>query len=209
MSYKSSEQVVKPAPAKWKRLEQVIKPAPAVGKSFEFLKKCMADLYEQKLYKILDEMNIPYEKFEHPAFGTVEASGSFYRDHDMGVDCKNAFMQNRRGRKHYLVILCAQKNIDIPHLAEFLGEHRKMGFASADRLENNLGLTPGSVTPFGLIHENAGEVGVVVDKEIFDYASVHFHPFRNTASLKISTKDFLRFLKRYAMDVKIYDTELI
>lgn len=165
----------------------------------------MNDSYEQKLYKILDDLGIVYEKFEHPAFGTVEASGSFYRDHDMGVDCKNAFMQNRRGKKHYLVVMCAQKNIDIPHLATFLGEHRKMGFASEERLHNFLGLTPGSVTPFGLIHDHAREIPVVVDQEIFEYEFVHFHPFRNTASLKISTQDFRKFLDAYACDVHLYD----
>jgi Ala-tRNA(Pro) deacylase len=166
----------------------------------------MDNLYEQKLYKSLDDLGIVYEKFEHPAFGTVEASGSFYRDHDMGVDCKNMFLQNRRGRKHYLVILQAQKNLDIPHVAEFLGEHRKMGFASEERLQNYLGLTPGSVTPFGLIHENAREVSVVVDQEIFANDFVHFHPFRNTASLKIFTKDLRKFLDTYACCVHLYDT---
>ena len=165
----------------------------------------MSEIYEQKLYKALDDLNISYEKFEHSAFGTVEASGSFYRDHDMGVDCKNAFMQNRRGKKHYLVVMCAHKNIDIPHLAEFLGEHRKMGFASEERLQNHLGLTPGSVTPFGLIHENAREIPVVIDREIFNHEFVHFHPYRNTASLKISTKDLRKFFDKYACNAFLYD----
>lgn len=164
----------------------------------------MSDLYEQQLYKKLDELGIAYEKFEHPAFGTVEASGSFYRDHDMGVDCKNVFMQNRRGRKHYLVIMQAQKDIAIPHLAEFLGEHRKMGFASPERLLQYLGLTPGSVTPFGLMHEHADEVIVVVDQDIYSGEYVHFHPFRNTASLKITTQDLQKFLDAYACDVRYY-----
>ncbi len=165
-------------------------------------------MYEQKLYRILEELGIGYEKFEHPAFGTVEASGSFYREHDMGVDCKNIFLQNRRGKKQYLVILQSQKNLDIPHLAEFLGEHRKMGFASEERLQNYLGLTPGSVTPFGLIHENAKEIGVVVDKEIFESDFVHFHPFRNTASLKIATEDFLKFLHHSTNEVQLYNTQV-
>jgi Ala-tRNA(Pro) deacylase len=164
-------------------------------------------MHEQKLYKKLDEIGITYEKFEHPTFDTVEASGSFYRDHNMGVDCKNAFMQNRRGRKHYLVIMQAQKTINIPHLAAFLGEHRKMGFASEERLTHYLGLMPGSVTPFGLIHENACEVEVVVDQEIFEHEYVHFHPLRNTASLKITTDDLKIFLKHYAHITHLYDAQ--
>lgn len=165
------------------------------------------DHNEQRLYDVLREKGIAYEKIEHPAFGTVEASGNFYRDHDMGVDCKNAFMQTRRGKKHYLVIVQAHKSIDIPHLAEFLGEHRKMGFASEDRLMHYLGLTPGSVTLFALIHDHAREIPVVVDKDIFDYAYVHFHPFRNTASLVITTSDLTKFLTEFASTVHVYNTQ--
>lgn len=165
------------------------------------------DHNEQRLYDVLCEHDIAYEKIEHPAFGTVEASGKFYRDHDMGVDCKNAFMQTRRGKKHYLVIVQAHKTIDIPHLAEFLGEHRKMGFASEERLMHYLGVTPGSVTPFGLISANAGDVGVVVDDAIFTHQRVHFHPFRNTASLVITTSDLRKFLEERASVMYVYDTE--
>ncbi|MDH3324444.1 MAG: prolyl-tRNA synthetase associated domain-containing protein [Candidatus Peregrinibacteria bacterium] len=149
---------------------------------------------EQKLYNLLKELEIPFEKVEHEAFFTCEASGDFYSSHDLGVDCKNIFLRDKRGRKHFLVVLPADKQIDIPALAEHLGEHRKMGFASDERLLKFLGLTPGSVTPFGLIHENATEVKVIVDEDIFAHDFVHFHPLRNTATLKISTADFRKYL---------------
>lgn len=149
---------------------------------------------EQQLYDFLDSLEITYEKIEHEAFPTCEASGDFYQDHDLGADCKNIFMRNKKGRKHYLVVIKKEKNLDIPALAEHLEEHRKMGFASDERLEKFLGLQPGSVTPFSLINPTAAEVPVVVDPEIFEHEFVHFHPLRNTATLKISTKDFRKFL---------------
>jgi Ala-tRNA(Pro) deacylase len=159
---------------------------------------------EQKIYKALDDLGVTYEKYEHPAFATCDSSGTFYKDNDMGVDCKNIFLQNRRGKKHYLVVLLADKKLDIPHLAEFLDEHKKMGFASEGRLNKYLGLTPGSVTPLAIINQNARDIPVVLDKEIFDYEYVHFHPSRNTASIKITTDDLMKFCKMYACDVKIY-----
>jgi Ala-tRNA(Pro) deacylase len=159
---------------------------------------------EQKIYKVLDELGVAYEKYEHSAFATCGASGTFYKDNDMGADCKNIFLQNRRGKKHYLVVLLADKKLDIPHLAEFLDEHKKMGFASEGRLNKYLGLTSGSVTPLAIINQNARDIPVVLDKEIFDYEYVHFHPSRNTASIKITTDDLMKFCKMYACDVKIY-----
>lgn len=167
---------------------------------------CMSSTYEEKLYKTLDEIGVMYEKFEHPAFPTCDASGDYYQEHNMGVDCRNSFMQNRRGKKHYLVIMMADKKIDIPHLADFLGENKKMGFASEERLKNYLGLMPGSVTPFGLIHENARSISVVVDKNIFLYDHVHFHPLRNTASLKMSTQDLRKFFDHCGCEIFEYTT---
>ncbi len=153
---------------------------------------------EQKLYDILKELKIEFEKIEHPAFDTCEKSGDFYQENNLGVNCKNIFLQNRRGKKHYLVTILAENQLDIPKLAEFLDEHRKMGFASAERLDKYLGLQPGSVTPFSIVNESAKDIPVIVDKEIFKSEFVHFHPLRNTATLKISTKDFCKFLDNFS-----------
>ena len=150
---------------------------------------------EQKLYTYLEEISVPFEKVEHEAFMTCEASGDFYEKRGMGKDCKNIFLRNRKGKKHYLVVLPAEKKIDIPFLADFLGEHPKMSFASDERLEKFLGLKPGSVTPLSLLHPNAGEVSVVFDADVFSHEYVHFHPLRNTATLKFTTTDFQKFLK--------------
>lgn len=156
---------------------------------------------EEKLYEILNDLEITFEKVEHEAFPTVEASGDFYEQKQMGVDCKNIFLRDKRGRNHFLVVIQSEKNVDIPVLAEALETHRKMGFASDERLEKFLGLKPGSVTPFGIIHNNAKEIKVVIDSDIFDNEFVHFHPLRNTATLKISTADFRKFLESHDNEV--------
>ncbi len=157
---------------------------------------------EEKLYDILADLGIAFEKVEHEAFPTVEASGDFYKQKKMGVDCKNIFLRDKRGRNHFLVVIQSDKKVDIPILAEFLDTHRKMSFASDERLEKFLGLKPGSVTPFGIIHHKAKEVKVIVDEDIFDNEFVHFHPLRNTATLKISTSDFRKFLDFHDNEVE-------
>jgi Ala-tRNA(Pro) deacylase len=166
----------------------------------------MSKTHEQKLYDILDDMSISYKKIEHPAFASCDASGDFYKNNDMGMDCKNIFLRNRRGKKHYIIVLRADKNLNIPHLAEFLEENKKMGFASEERLDKFLSLKPGSVTPFGLISENAKDIPIVVDKDVLECEYIHFHPFRNTASLKITIQDFIKFCNTHACELKIYDT---
>jgi Ala-tRNA(Pro) deacylase len=55
-----------------------------------------------------------------------------------------------------------------------------------------LALTPGSVTPFGLIDDAQRRVTVVLDEEMFDSEWVKFHPLHNAAS---TTSDLLRFIR--------------
>jgi Ala-tRNA(Pro) deacylase len=57
-----------------------------------------------------------------------------------------------------------------------------------------LGVTPGSVSPFGLLHEGAKDVRVIVDQELRGSDRLIFHPNLNTFSLTISVPDFERFL---------------
>jgi Ala-tRNA(Pro) deacylase len=57
-----------------------------------------------------------------------------------------------------------------------------------------LGVTPGSVSPFGLIHEGSGGVQVIVDEALRGDERLLFHPNINTASVTISAADLDRFL---------------
>ncbi len=157
---------------------------------------------EEQLYKHLKNLNISFEKFEHEAFPTCQASGNYYTERKMGKDCKSIFMRNRKGKKHFLVILPADKKIDVLFLADFLEEHRKMSFASDERLKKYLGLQPGSVTPFSLLHPNSKEVTVIFDNDIFSEETIHFHPLRNTATLHILTSDFQKYIKNLEQEVK-------
>ena len=157
---------------------------------------------EQILYTYLKKLDINFTKYEHEAFPTCEASGTYYTEKNMGKDCKSIFMRNRKGKKHYLIVLPANKKIDVLVLAEFLTEHPKMSFASDERLEKYLGLQPGSVTPFSLLHENAKDVTVVFDTDIFAEETIHFHPLRNTATLHISTLDFKKYIESLEQNIK-------
>jgi Ala-tRNA(Pro) deacylase len=58
----------------------------------------------------------------------------------------------------------------------------------------HLRLTPGSVSPFGLIHDRDRQVGVVIDRDLKAASRVAFHPNINTVTLSISFADFERFL---------------
>ena len=56
-------------------------------------------------------------------------------------------------------------------------------------------MTPGSVTPFALINDPEGRVTVGVDAALLTFAEVNFHPLENTATTRLATQDFLRFVR--------------
>jgi Ala-tRNA(Pro) deacylase len=70
----------------------------------------------------------------------------------------------------------------------------KLSFASPERMMKYLGVTPGSVTPFGLINDEEHHVHVFLDKNLQKAERLSFHPCINTASLMISKDDFIRFM---------------
>lgn len=143
------------------------------------------------IYQILKDLNITYEKYDHPAVFTVEEAEKYKRGD--GVDSKNLFLRNRKGNKHYLVVMSATKRVNLDELAKNLNEN-DLSFASPERLQKYLGLTPGSVSPFGLINDLEKVVQVLVDNELLKSDKQAYHPNINTATLVISTADFKKFL---------------
>ena len=106
---------------------------------------------------------------------------------------KNLFVRNKKGNAHYLVIVERSKSVGMKRLAGELGEDR-LSFASPERLAKYLGLTPGAVSPFGIINDHEHLVTVVLDQDLRSADRVAFHPNVNTATVTITFTDFERFL---------------
>ena len=91
------------------------------------------------------------------------------------------------------MILGIEKEANLKHLVKVIGDDR-LSFGSPERLMSNLGLTPGSVSPFGLLNDARRGVIVIVDEDLRRAERLIFHPNINTASLTITREDFERFL---------------
>jgi Ala-tRNA(Pro) deacylase len=148
---------------------------------------------EQHVYEILEQLGISYSRKEHPPVFTVEEAEKQWAD-IVGAHCKNLFLRNKKGNRHYLVILEASKVADLKSLNKLLGEDR-LSFASENRLMKYLGLETGAVSAFGLINDAENQVKVVVDEDLKSAEAVNFHPNVNTATVGISFPDFEKFLK--------------
>lgn len=160
----------------------------------------MIDTKEQQVYNLLESLKIKYTRHKHIPVYTVEEAQAL----DIkipGQQCKNLFLRNKKGNKHYLVILDENKKADLKYLSKQI-ESDSLSFASEERLYKYLSLTPGAVTPFGLINDINKEVIVLVDNDIVGKSVINFHPNVNTATISISYDGFDKFIK--SMGNKLY-----
>lgn len=147
----------------------------------------------QNVFDTLNNLNIEYQTYEHAAVFTVEESKKVDSQIPAGKT-KNLFLRNDKATKYYLVIVEADIKVDIKKLSNDLNES-KFSFGSAEKMEDLIGLTPGSVSPFGLINNNDHNVIVVVDQNLLKHEEIGFHPNINTATITITPNDFKKFLE--------------
>ncbi len=148
---------------------------------------------EQKVYDTLEQLNIAYQRYEHPPVYTVEEAKKYWKDIE-GAHAKNLFLRNNKGTRHFLVVLEQSKSADLKDLSGKLAAG-KLSFASERRLQEHLGLETGAVSPFGLLNDQNRAVSVALDRDLGKKGSVNFHPNVNTATINLSFRDFEKFLK--------------
>ena len=144
------------------------------------------------LYLLLDSLGIAFEYHPHPPAPTIEIARQYWKDID-ATHCKNLFFRNHKGNRHYLVIIEHSQELAVRDLEQRL-KQGKLSFASGERMQKYLGLTPGSVSPFGLINDTGRHVHLFLDQHLRESARISFHPCINTASIVVSFGDFEKFL---------------
>jgi len=147
---------------------------------------------EERVYTVLNELGIAFNRYEHPPVYTVEEAERHW-ENITGAHCKNLFLRNKKGNRHYLVIVESSKHADLKSLSHKLGEDR-LSFGSEKRLMKYLGLETGSVSPFGLINDSQKEVEVIIDSDLRKAERINFHPNINTTTVGIEFSDFEKFL---------------
>ncbi|MBQ7733373.1 MAG: prolyl-tRNA synthetase associated domain-containing protein [Synergistaceae bacterium] len=156
-----------------------------------------------EIEKVLDRLRglgISYELDEHEAVFTIEAIIALGLN-SRGMIPVNLFLRDASGKRHFLVIHDGEKQSDLKKLREEIGCSR-LSFGSEERLMKHLGLTKGSVSPFGLINNANHDVELVIDDSIRGQKVLGFHPNINTATVWITYEDFMKFVKSCGNPVK-------
>ena len=122
-----------------------------------------------------------------------------------GTDTKNLFLRDKKGKRHMIVSVGHDKQVDLKALGKQLDISQSISFASPERLLKHLGVTPGSVTLLGVANDPEHLVEVYIDKDLWEADALRVHPLVNTASLIIAHDDLVRFFDATGHEAQVID----
>ena len=160
---------------------------------------------KQQIYMDLSEKNIAYDKFEHEPVFTVEDAQKVDGDID-GISIKNLFVYDKK-KNMWLITIPHNIRPDLKKLKSVLGSNGNLSFCSPERLWDNLGVKPGSVSPLAVVNDVGGNVTAVIDKSCVGNDPVLPHPLQNDATIRLQGSDLLTYMQSYNHDPMVIDFE--
>jgi Ala-tRNA(Pro) deacylase len=154
------------------------------------------------LFALLDRLGVKHETLDHPAVFTVGEGGDI-KAQLPGAHTKNLFLKDAKGQL-WLISAEGHAQIDLKRLHTVIGSAR-LSFGNAELMAQTLGVTPGSVTAFGLINDTDRRVRFVLDRTLAEADRVNFHPLTNTATTTVSREGFAAFLAGLGITPMVVD----
>ncbi len=151
-----------------------------------------SDDQNQPVYDFLERHDIVYQRSDHPAVFTCEEADKLVPDLP-GARTKNLFLRDRKGRRHFLLIVRPDQRVDLRALSITLSV-KGLSLASKERLKEHLGVDPGSVSLLALLHDQEHVVEVIFEESIWAASHLLTHPMVNTSTLVLSLKAVQRIL---------------
>lgn len=151
----------------------------------------------EDLFARLGALGIAVTTHRHPPVFTVEEARDVRGDIPGGRS-KNLFLRDKKGRMWLFSGPAETEDVDLKELAERIGARGRLSFGSDERLMKYLGVLPGAVSPFAVVNDVGGKVGVVIDEALFEEEPLNFHPLDNAMTTSISAEDLRRFLQAEA-----------
>ena len=157
---------------------------------------------KQETYQYLKDHNIPFEITEHRAVYNREELESINLPYPEG-DAKNLFVRDDKKKNYYLITVKGDKRVN---LKDFRKAHglRPLSFASPEDLKKYMDLTPGAVTPLGLLNVEEAPITLYLDSEFKD-SIIGIHPNENTATVWLQGDDLVALLRENGCEVEIVE----
>jgi len=157
---------------------------------------------KDEIYALLDENKIKYEVTNHKAVYNMDDLSGVSLPYQSQI-AKNLFVRDDKKRQYYLISVKDDKRVDLKWFKNAYNT-RPLSLASSDDLLEIMKLTPGSVTPFGLLNDTLNKVIFYLDKD-FDNQIIGCHPNDNTATVWLNTSDLISIIEKSGNEIHLVD----
>ncbi|WP_332687948.1 prolyl-tRNA synthetase associated domain-containing protein [Devosia sp.] len=158
------------------------------------------------LAELFTTLGITPIAIEHPPVHTVDEALQYWAGLE-GVHTKNLMLKGAKGGL-WLVCVPTDRRLDLKALAAHLGA-KKFSFASAETLDAALGVAQGSVSPLALINDTNNAVQLVLAADMLRQPRITFHPLTNTATVSLTSPEFLQVLEALGQQPEIVDFDAL
>ena len=142
---------------------------------------------EERVYDLLDQLNIDYQRIDHEEANTMEICLEIEKTLKSTI-CKNLFLVNSNKSQYYLLMLKENKKFKTKMISKQINSSR-LSFGSDEKMLEYLYITPGSVSLLGVMNDHDFKVQLLMDKDLLQDEYLGCHPCINTSSLRIKMKD--------------------
>ena len=153
-----------------------------------------------EIYQYLTENNIWHEITQHEAVYNMEELKAVELPYPEW-DAKNLFVRDDKKRNYYLITVKGEKRVDLKEFRKQNGL-RNLSFASEADLMEYMQLTPGSVSPLGLLNDPEHRVLFYLDAELAGN-KIGVHPNDNTATVWMETDDLIKLIQNNGNEVHV------
>ena len=144
------------------------------------------DMIMQDVLNFLSARGIDYDRYDHEPVHTV-ADIHRVLPSLPGAGTKNLFLRDDKGRRHFLVVVADDRQVDLKRLSKVMGTTR-LSFGSSKRLKKYLSIEPGAVSMLAIIKDKRCDVEFFIDRNLWAASAFQCHPMVNTSTLVISRK---------------------
>ena len=142
---------------------------------------------EERVYDLLDQLNIDYQRIDHEEANTMEICLEIEKTLKSTI-CKNLFLVNSNKSQYYLLMLKENKKFKTKMISKQINSSR-LSFGSDEKMLEYLDITPESVSLLGLMNDHDFKVQLLMDKDLLQDEYLGCHPCINISSLRIKMKD--------------------
>ncbi|HTP07227.1 MAG TPA: YbaK/EbsC family protein [Anaerolineae bacterium] len=148
---------------------------------------------KNNITRLLDSRKIAYTTAEYD--GSTFHSGEEVA-HLIGVPVDQVYktivvLREEKGKKPLLVMVAAQREIDLKKLAASVGE-KKLHIAKHDEAEKLTGLQVGGISALALLNK---PFEVCLDRPALDFEQIHMSGGQRGLDVKIGVKDLIALTK--------------